>query len=186
MSQISKSNKSSYSIFTFIHDIAIFIMPYKGLFLLGSFLRLTSDIANLYPVWAFSQLIQLFSRTGSIFQHTQEISLLLLGWAICRLYYSTAHALAKLFGYQVAERIALDSRLKALKHIFTLDISWQEKENTGNKLKRIDSGNRGLDRVIRAYFDVIIEATLNSIGLFLIFSLIGVELGISMLLFMVT
>ncbi len=173
------------SLLEFIVDIARFIKPYKINFLLGSFLRLTSDIANLYPVWAFSRIIQLFSGNESIFLHSEELKLVLLGWAASRLYYSVAHALAKYFGYQVAEKAAIDSRLQALKHIFSLDISWQEKENTGNKLKRIDSGSRGLDRVIRAYFDVIIEACLNSVGLFLLFSVIGLELGISMLVFMI-
>lgn len=186
MKQTLAHNQSRYSTFAFIFDIAKFILPYRGNFLLGSFLRLTSDISNLYPVWAFSRIVQLLSESGSVTQHAQEILALLMGWVVCRLYYSFGHALAKYYGYQVAEKVALDSRLEALKHIFTLDISWQEKENTGNKLKRIDSGSRGLDRVIRTYFDVIIEATLNSFGLFVIFSLIGVELGIAMLLFMVT
>jgi len=173
------------SMFEFVRDIARFIMPYKVKFILGSFLRLTSDIANLYPVWAFSRIIQLFSANESIFLHTQEVKLILVGWGASRLYYSVAHAIAKYYGYQVAEKVAIDSRLQALKHIFTLDISWQEKENTGNKLKRIDSGSDGLNRVIRTYFDVIIEAVLNSVGLFVLFSVIGLELGVSMLIFMI-
>jgi len=186
MPERSKSPTTNASLIYFVRQIGKFIAPYKGLFLLGSFLRLTSDIANLYPVWAFSRLIQLFANRGSIFIHTQEIVLLLIGWAVSRLYYSIAHAIAKLYGYEVAEKVAIDSKLKALKHIFTLDIAWQEKENTGNKLKRIDSGSQGLNRVIRSYFDVIIEACLNSAGLFVIFSLIGPELGIAIFVFMIT
>lgn len=186
MTNDTNTAKQSYTMISFINDIVVFAKPYKIKFFLGSFFRLSSDIANLYPVWAFSRLIQFLTNAATIQQHTKEIMILLIGWFLCVMYYSIGHALAKFFGYQVAEKVALDSRVKALKHIFTLDISWQEKENTGNKIKRINNGSDGLNRVIRTFYDVIIEASLNTIGMLLIFSVIGIELGLSMLFFMIT
>ncbi len=181
----SLSSSASYSVRAFISDLRSAIRPYRGTFLLGVFLRITSDIADLYPAWALSRIVVLLtSESYSSDLLVRQLLLLMGGWFIVVGYYSVAHGAAKWFGYQVAERVALDVRLKALKHIFSLDIAWQEKENTGNKIKRIDHGSRSLDTVIRIVFDVIIEASLNTIGMLLIFSSLSWNLGIAMLCFM--
>jgi ABC-type multidrug transport system fused ATPase/permease subunit len=174
-----------YSFLEFAVDIWKRISPYKGKFLLASFFRLSSDVANLYPAWALSQVVTLLSSKTDLAHSTPTLMYLVLGWLCVVLYFGVTHSLAKWFGYQVAERAALNERLEALRHIFTLDIAWQEKENTGNKLKRIGHGSDALNKIIRIFFDVIIEATLNSLGMFIIFSTLGMELGASLLLFMI-
>ncbi len=175
----------TYPTLEFVKDLATAINPYKSKFLLGSFLRLTSDITNLYPTWALSRLILLLTSTASSPERYQEAIWLLVGWFLAVIYSATAHPAAKWFGYQVSERVALDSRFTALRHIFSLDIAWQEKENTGNKLKRIDNGSKALDRVVRIFFNVIIEATLNSVGMLLIFLTLDRGLALAMFIFMI-
>ncbi|MBP9819873.1 ABC transporter ATP-binding protein [Candidatus Woesebacteria bacterium] len=185
MSKKPPAPASQYSVWAFISDLTALVKPYRLQFLAGAFLRLTSDIANWYPAWALSRLVLLLSQTGTSDALASAVTFLLAGWFIAVIYYSIAHASAKLFGYQVSERVALDVRFRALQHIFSLDISWQEKENTGNKLKRIDHGSRSLDRIIRIFFDVIVEATLNSVGMFFIFLTLGWELGVALIVFMI-
>ena len=179
-----KSFKVNYPLPEFLSDLAVRIKPYSGKFLLGFFLRLSSDITHLYPTWALSQIVLLLS-SGGLTQNANFIYLIVGIWFIEVIYYGLAHAGAKWFGYQVAERVALNARLEALRHIFTLDIAWQEKENTGNKLKRIHHGSQSLNLIIRIFFDVIIEATLNSLGMFFIFFALGPELGASLFIFMI-
>jgi ABC-type multidrug transport system fused ATPase/permease subunit len=175
----------SYPTWSFIKDVARLISPYKVKFLAGFFLRLTSDIANLYPAWALSRLVLLLTESGELDQKLHILWLLILGWFASVIYFGVAHALAKWFGYQVAERVALDARLQSLRHIFSLDIAWQEKENTGNKLKRISQGSESLNQIIRIFYDVIIEASLNSLGMLVIFTLIGGDLAMGLVVFMI-
>jgi ABC-type multidrug transport system fused ATPase/permease subunit len=180
----SPNTSVNYPTFDFITDLWEAIKPYKTKFIFGSLLRLSSDITNLYPTWALSRLVLLLTSTATTAQRYQEAIWLLIGWFTSVLYFATAHPAAKWLGYQVSERAALDSRFKALRHIFSLDIAWQEKENTGNKLKRIDNGSKSLDRVIRIFFNVIIEATLNSVGMLIIFLTLDRMLAVAMLVFM--
>ncbi|MEX0896063.1 MAG: ABC transporter ATP-binding protein [Patescibacteria group bacterium] len=176
-----------YSVLEFVTDLIKLIQPYKAKFLLGAFLRLSSDVVNLYPTFALSRLVVLLTDATAISaaDKTQEAIWLLVGWLVAVMYHSVAHQSAKWLGYQVSERVALDTRLQAFRHIFSLDISWQEKEKIGNKIKRIDHGSRALDGTIRIFFNVIIEACLNSISIFLIFLALDLHLAITMFIFMV-
>jgi hypothetical protein len=51
-----------------------------------------------------------------------------------------------IIGYKVIEKVALDSALKTIKHLFRLDMFWQEHENSGNKIKRIQNAEEGLKK----------------------------------------
>jgi ABC-type multidrug transport system fused ATPase/permease subunit len=185
MSHALKKSTSQYSAWEFIKDLKNLVSPYRGQFLAGFFLRLSSDIVGLYPVWALSRIVFLLTQPELAVDREHTIYWLLAGWLIAVVYFAVAHAFAKWFGYRVSERVALDSRIQALRHIFYLDIAWQEKENTGNKLKRIDHGSRSLDKTVRIFFDVIVEASFNSVGMLLIFLYLGWDLGISLFIFMV-
>lgn len=186
ISYIPPSNVA-YSVAQFVADLFRLVQPYKARFLLGALLRLSSDLVNLYPTYALSRMVVLLTNieSGSVEAKTQEAIWLLVGWAAAVIYHSLAHDTAKWLGYQVSERVALDTRLQAFRHIFSLDIAWQEKEKIGNKIKRIDHGSKALDGTIRIFFNVIIEACLNAVSIFLIFLALDLHLALTMFVFMV-
>lgn len=176
---------STYTFGSFFRDIFHGVLPYKKKFFIGVFLRLTSDIARLYPVWAISVIIPLL--TGTL--NSSIISMLiflLIFWIISVVYASFMHDYAKYLGNQVAESVGLDLYNKCLAHVFKLDLSWQEIEGSGNKMKRIDRGRDGMNQMIRRIFSVLIEAFVNTIGILLIFFTLEIELSISLLFFIVT
>lgn len=174
-----------YNLLEFVRDLTVLVAPHKLKFLLGALLRLSSDVIDLYPTYALSRLVVLLTNPQISANAITEAIWLLAGWLLAVTYYAVAHPTAKWLGFQVAERIALDARLTALRHIFSLDIAWQEKENTGNKLKRIDHGSKALNETIRIFFNVIIEAMLNSVSIFIIFLALDLKLAITMFIFMV-
>jgi ABC-type multidrug transport system fused ATPase/permease subunit len=176
---------SKYTLKQFINDLFILASPYKRKFFIGFFLRLTSDIARLYPAFALSQIIPLLATIQQT-ETVQRIVLLLGIWIVLAVYIGIVHDLAKYFGYQVAESAGLDLYKKCLAHIFKLDLSWHELEGSGNKMKRIDRGYEGTKESIRRIFDVFIEVTVNIVGIIIIFSTLESVLSTSIIIFIIT
>ncbi len=175
----------SYSYSQFIHDIYFYVKPYRVKFLLAFFFRLTSDLARLYPAFALSQIILLLTtnRDQDIFLSVMQ---LLFFWLFAITYRSVSKELAKYYGFQVAEQAGLDIYRDCLKHIFALDLSWQEIENSGNKFKRISRGRDGMNEIIRKIFSVFIEVVVNTFGIFLIFVNQNMAIGLALLFFMIS
>ena len=157
-----------YSIHQFVIDVARYIRPYRTQFLIGIFLRITSDASRLYPAWALSRIIELLTNSGTNTDPEELLRIFVL-WGLAYAYFGLTHNLSKFFGYQVAEKASLDIYKETLAHIFTLDFSWQEKENSGNKMKRIDKGLDGINITIRRIFDTLLSVLVNTVGIVFIF-----------------
>lgn len=176
--------ENDYSLAQFIRDIARYINPYKRQFVTGVFFRLTSDIARLVPPWAISAIVLLLSQNSGDFDHESIVRTMLL-WALSAAYFTWSHNLAKYFGFQVAEKASLDLYKEAITHIFRLDLAWQETENSGTKLKKIDKGLDGINITIRRIFDTLIEVLVNTVGIVLIFTIQDWVLAASLIFFIV-
>lgn len=173
-----------YPMGQFIRDLAYYVFPYRRQFFAGVFFRLTSDIAHLYPALAISRVVQILSRK-ELSSSFQELSVIFLAWGTITLYFSIFHNFSKYLGFQVAERASLDFYKDTLAHIFKLDFSWQEKENSGNKMKRIDKGQEGINLTIRRIFNVLIEVAVNTVGIVVLFFSLNKGLAISLIFYIV-
>ncbi len=172
-----------YPIKQFIRDLFSYIRPYRFQFLIGFILRLTSDISRLYPTWALSRIILILSQKPA--EISSELVKIFVYWGVLTIHYSITHNLSKYLGYQVAEKASLDIYKDTLSHVFKLDFAWQEKENSGNKMKRIDRGSDGINTTIRRIFDVLIEVTVNIVGITIIFFTLEPLVSGSLVLFIV-
>lgn len=179
-------DNENYPFLKFVKDLAGLIQPYRTKFWIGFFIRLSSDVARLYPVWAISQVVLILSRKIFTVHEANHLILIFIGWGILTLYYDFAHSYSKILGYRVAEAAGLDLYRKALSHIFLLDLAWQEVENSGNKMKRIERGYDGVNNTIRRIFDVLIEVGVNTIGIVIIFLNLDIWLSLSIIFFVVT
>lgn len=178
------TSQNDYPLAQFVRDIARYIKPYQRQFAIGILLRLTSDIARLVPPWAISVVVLLLSQSSGNFDHDSLTRTMLL-WALSAAYFTWAHNLSKYFGFQVAEKASLDLYKSAITHIFRLDLSWQETENSGTKLKKIDKGLDGVNITIRRIFDTLIEVFVNTVGIVLIFTIQDWVLASSLIFFIV-
>ena len=157
-------NDLKYSYLTLIRDIAEIFRPYRWRFWLATFLRATSDVAWLYPGYAMAAVVNFFSRydAGDPLSGLWNI---IYTWIAVSVYHYGAHHVAKFFGYQLGEKISLDGQLRTVRHLFALDITWHEKENAGNKLKRLQKGGDGLDRIMRIWITNLIEIFVFFVGM---------------------
>ncbi len=179
-----KRHKDSYPLFQFLADINRFVHPYRWRFWPAVLLRLSSDIARLYPVYAVGSVVALLSAGGEI--DTQRIVVLLALWPVLLGYASLGHGYSKYIGNSTAEKAGLDAFFATLRHVYSLDLLWQETENSGNKLKRANRGYDGINRVLRNFFNVLIEASVNTVGILLIFVSLEPWIAASLLAYIIS
>lgn len=156
--------KVKYSLYELVKDTLQLLKPYKMRFLFATLVRIIGDLAYLYPVYAFASIVTFLS-------HYQAGESLRYVWVIVSLYFisilvrSLCQYVCKYMGFTIAAQIAVDSNLKTIKHMFSLDMAWHEKENSGNKIKRIQNAGDGFTKIIRIYFDDIVQILVNFIAI---------------------
>ncbi len=172
----------NYSFGQYITDLAHYVKPYKAKFFLAVFLRFTSDLSRLYPPFAISRIVQLLTQKDLPINY-QDLYKVFVIWGFATLYTSICFNLCKYLGFQVSYYASLDFYKDTLAHIFKLDFSWQEKENSGNKMKRLDKGQDGVEISIRRVFNPIIEIFVNLIGVVIIIFTINRGLSVSLMIY---
>jgi ATP-binding cassette, subfamily B, heavy metal transporter len=176
---------SNYSSWQLIKDILTFLKPYRGRFFAASVIRLLGDLAWLFPVYALSQIVTFLThyKPGADLTYVWTLAGL---WLLAVVIRSLSQFFSKFLGYRVAEQISVDSVLKTLQHMFLLDMAWHERENSGNKIKRAQNAGEGLNKIIRLWFNDIIEIVVNFVAISLILSRFDTTVLLLLLSFLVT
>lgn len=172
----------NYGNLAFFKDLLAYMWPYRKKFFLGTLFRLFSDLLWLFPPWALSEIIN-FATTyqkGDSLQYFWTLTLIV--WAFGILHYVT-HDYAKYLIFPIAEAMRLDAYQKAIQHMFQLSSDWHEKENSGNKLQRISKAGESLDQTVRLWVDLIIESTVNIVGVTIVLATLGWEVNLIMIVF---
>jgi ABC-type multidrug transport system fused ATPase/permease subunit len=179
------SKTATYSTRELFRDMARFVRPYRGQFLIGTIFRLTSDIVNLFPAYALARVVSYFTEHGASGSF-REPGIFLLLWLVSWAWRNIGHYYGKKYIYTVAEKVSIDAQLKSVQHLFALDIAWHERENTGNKLKRIQRGGESLNKFLRIWVSNIIEISVRFVGMIFILSQFDLLVGGIVLSFLVT
>lgn len=174
-----------YSNRSLVRDIWQFLKSYKWRFFSATFFRLVSDSANLYPAYGFALVINFFSNYNSG-DSLRYFWIIMAAMIIAYFVRYGFRFIAKLHGYQVAEKVAIDSQIAMIQHLSFLDVAWHEKENAGNKLKRIQKGASGLNKILRMWINNFIEIGINFVGMIYILSRFDKLVGLTMIIFLVT
>ncbi len=182
---MKQKHNIDYGNIELIKDIWGFIKPYKRNFFIGSLLRITSDILWLFPVWALAEIIT-FTSNYQMGESTLYVWQLLGAIALSGIYYFIAHGLCKYYIYQVSENANVDAQKNTTKYLYSLDMAWQEKENTGNKMQKIIKGGGSLDRIIRIYVDLLIESSVNLVAILIILSFLNIYFAAILIFFFIT
>ncbi len=153
----------NFSTWALLKSINQKIKPYRGKFLLGSFLRLTADISNLYPTYALASLITILSK-GNVAQSANKIWTIAILWIISAIYRVICKYFSKKILFRISQKTALDVEQESISHMFNLDMAWHEKENTGNKLQRIKNASNGYRMLMNIWINNLIEIIINFIG----------------------
>ena len=156
-----------HSTYQFVNDIRSYLRPHKWKFIFASFCRAIGDIAWLYTAYGLAELVTFFYtyQSGASLKSVYTIFSLLILSATMRY---VGLYIAKTQMLEIGQRISLGAKLRTMRHLFSLDISWHEKENSGSKFKKVDRGSESLDRILQMWINNFIEITINIVGIFFI------------------
>lgn len=177
--------KIKYPSLVFLKDIFGFLRPYKWKFFAASVLRLVGDIAWLYPVYGLATIIN-YLTDYTLGQSLRPVWVAFGLWTAAVVIRQFTQFSYRMIAYTAVERLALDTTYKGIGHLFLLDMAWHEKENSGNKLKRIQNGSQGLDRIFRVWFNSLIAIGVSFIGTIFIISRFDGVIAWLMITFLVT
>ena len=183
-STIKLMQKETYSTISLIRNLLTFLRPHKGQFVFASILRVIGEVVWLYPTYALAAITTFFAtyQTGESLAPFWNIMGIFT--IVCLIYFITMYY-ANFIGFPIAEKSAIGAQIKTIKHIFSLDIGWHEKENTGNKVKRIDRGAAGVNQLIRMWFSSFIEISVGLFGILFIISRFDQIIAFLTLIFLV-
>lgn len=181
--EAKKEENKPYSLFELVIDIWKYLKLYKGKFWLATTLRIISDLIRLYPAYAFGLIVTSLTSGNISIDHIANILLLL---ALSLTISPIAQYLTNKINYYVAERTAIDVEQEMMAILFARPISWHEKENTGNKIQRIESGKNGYNQLIRIWTNNVIETVIRFTGSIIIIAFFDIRVAIAMAIFLAT
>lgn len=174
-----------YSTLRLVKDVWAFLHPFRIRFFAVSVLRISGDLVGLYPIYAFASFVNILSgpnpsgRLGEI-NHIIVLLISAIAWQFIAVYIS------RTVSNSIIEKVSLDTEIHAIRHLFKIDIAWHEKENSGNKLKRISNGVGGIAQVLRVWMNSVISIIVNFVGTLIIIAKFNLFTSLSILFFVVT
>jgi ABC-type multidrug transport system fused ATPase/permease subunit len=146
-----------------------YLRPYWGRFAFGSVLRFVGAILGLYSAYALAQVITFVTKhqPGDTLVPLYTIFVL---WTASFLIRFVLYYYSKMLCMFVGEQASLDIEKNSLRHLSLLDISWHEKENSGNKVKRIQRGSDGISKLANVWIQNVIDIIVSFVGAFIIIS----------------
>lgn len=177
--------KEEYSGRRLLRDLISFIRPYKRKFLFATLARLCGDIVWLYPPYALAAIVT-FLSTWTDGASPRPLYIIFSLWSGAIVIRLLSQYLSRTRGFAVAEQISLDTQARAIEHLYHLDISWHEKENAGNKMKRIDRGIEAMDKLARVWFNSFIEIVVVLTGMTFIIGSIDPLISLASVIFTIS
>lgn len=182
---MTKDQDFKYSSWQLIRDIWKLLKPYKWRFFLASFLRVLSDISSLYSAIAIAGIVTYmtsYKAGASLYPVWQILGI----WCALSIFRSGSLFFVKRIGFAVAQKAGIDAVSKTTKHMFALDLAWHEKENSGNKLKRIQNAGSGINKILTIWFNSIIQIIVNFIAINAIIASFDTTVLASILIFLLS
>ncbi len=161
-----------------------FLKPYSGRFIAASVIRFVSAILGLYPAYALATIVTFVTK----YQGGDSLTPLYYVFVFWTASFIVRYILiyyAKMWCISVGQQAMLDIERGALKHLSLVDISWHQKENAGNKAKRIQRGSLGVLTLCRVWIVNIIDIAVNFVGAFFIIAHFDLVLAILVIVYQV-
>lgn len=155
--------EKNYTTTQLLRDVWHFLSPYKGRVIFATACRAIADVAWLFPAWGLAALVT-FCSAWKFGESTSFMWWIFAGWIGATMIRAGGQYFSRQYGFGSGERAALDAKNALMQQLFALDMSWHERENTGNKMKRIERGSDAIDRLMRIWINSVIEMGIVFIG----------------------
>jgi len=158
-----------------IKDLWHFVRNKKAEFLILSFFLTVAAILALIPPLILAKIIDYFVEGGAIASTFYWYLAALLVVMITENFIGlgTKH----LFNLLVI-KIQKQAKVESLQKILQGDLIWHDKENTGNKMQRVQEGERAVESFLRFYANQAISMIITVVGIIGVFAFFNIKYAI--------
>lgn len=172
-----------YSNLEFTKDLWYFFKRYKLKFIFFTSLLVIVNILGLIIPLILAKIIDFFSTDYTSLNQFY----FLLGILFLIGIFSTILRLKSKFHLGIfTNELMRDVKVESFQKIMQGDLIWHDKENTGNKIQRIYEGEKAIDDFMNFYINRGIKLVVNTIGIFVIFSLFSMKYSLVAVIFVLT
>lgn len=148
---------------------AKYFKPYRSILIIGTLYRVINSVIWLYSSFALAEVITFVTKYHKGDDLTYLYTILISWLFVIQIRFICIYV-AKILCLNVAEKVSMNVEIDSIQHLSLLDISWHEKENAGNKIKRIQRGSNGIVTLVRVWIVNIIDIIIGFIGMIFIIS----------------
>ncbi len=146
-----------------------YFKPHKNILIIGTLYRIINAVIWLYSAFALAEIITFITKYAKGDDLSYLYTILISWFFVIQIRFICIY-FAKIFCLNAAEEISMSVEVDSIQHLSLLDISWHEKENAGNKFKRIQRGSNGLVTLVRVWIVNIVDIIVGFIGMIFIIS----------------
>ncbi|MBR9701325.1 ABC transporter ATP-binding protein [Candidatus Pacearchaeota archaeon] len=175
--------RPKYSNLEFVKDLWHFFRFHKRKFIFWSFILILANVGGLIPPIIIAKLIDFFTEGGSSLKTFYTYLGILLGLEVVII---ISRLRSKYNLGLLRNEIETYVKVASFQKILQGDLVWHDKENTGNKMQRVNEGGRAIKDFMGFYNNQGISAFVSVIGVIIIFGFFNIKYSIIALLFMFT
>lgn len=139
---------------------------------------------DLYKAYALAELVNIVTNYEST-EVLNAVFRIIVVWLVVNIVRYLTGFYSKYISILVAEKAVVDAEIYSVKHLTSLDMQWHEKENAGNKMKRIDRGTGSILQMVRLWISVFIDMVIAFFGSIIVISYFDFKLVIFILIYQV-
>ncbi len=161
--------KQNYTWGNLLKDYYRFLENKRLRFVAFTGLKAVSDFIPFVIAYMLGSVIDFFT-TYKKGDFLTEFYVLVVGMAFLGGFQVWLRYFAKIKTQEIAAKLREDLRINAMSHLMDLDLRWHEKEDTGNKLEKINQGSENVYNGVQEFLDrglPILTSILGSLVLFL-------------------
>ena len=169
------AEKNEYTNIQIIKDLWHFIRSRKIEFLILSFfLVLTASLALVPPI-IIAKIVDYFVEGGAIASTFYWFLIALLAVMIAENFIGigTKH----LFNLLII-KVQKQAKVESMQKVLQGNLIWHDKENTGNKMQRVQEGERAVESFLRFYVNQAISMIVTVIGIIGVFAFFNIKYAI--------
>mgnify|MGYP003973846347 CR=1 FL=1 len=161
-----------YSNKQFIKDIFYFIRNHKVKFIFSSTILTIGILIGLIPPLILAEIINFFV------DNTKELShfyFLLIGFFASTMIGYSLISFSKYKLEILSNKMQNELKVSSFEKIISGNLAWQDKEKTGNKLEKINSGEKDFQKLMGLYIHKGMGNIITTIGVLAVFAFFGLK-----------
>ena len=166
------AEEEKYKNIQIIKDLWHFVRKKKVSFLILSFFLVLAAVLALAPPIIIAKIIDYFVEGGTARSTFYWLLAGLLGVMITE---NVIGLGTKHFFNLLVIKVQKQAKVESMQRILQSDLIWHDKENTGNKMQRVQEGERAIESFLRFYANQAIGMVITTVGIVAVFAFFNIK-----------